>query len=211
MGTYNYMLSTKTRKLAVLGEDRSIDVNMTIWGYKDGWGMPHASPNLMRKLGRCETLWAQRAMPQYVMSDGVTDAFDRLDREQWPVYSFEGCDQPHFSEDYLPNYGLFVGYVRTHGKRLALEPWHNMVIPLLKPTWDGTRAIIQEINRKLNAEGSPVRGKVHTSTHRKSKGMTREFFVISAKTPNDLMLAKLAVSDLIAQIKAPDEDVAQAA
>lgn len=204
MGTYNYMLSTKTRKLAVIGEDRSIDVNLIIWGYKDGWGMPNSSPTTMRKLSRCETTWSGRNMPQYVMSEHAPEGA-AAGRDNWPVHSFAGCKEPWFSENYVSNYGMFVGYVRAEGKRLKLERWHNMVIPLASPTDDASRATVDEIKRKLFHSGLFSPNNIYTSTHYKSEGRYRECLVISTKTLNDMTMVKMAVSGLIAQVAAPEE------
>lgn len=112
MGTYNYVLTTKSRDFVIDGQKQP--VHLSKFAYKDSSrGMPR---HVSATVGRLENLWGN-ASPKYVVQG---DDF----LEDYPVFTGWAKGAICVGDGYTESLPL-IGFVRGSGRSRYIEQWHG--------------------------------------------------------------------------------------
>lgn len=200
MGQYNYLLTTKTRKLTDQ-HGRKVDAHLYRFSDKESSYRGSRGERLLQaRIQRSTQIWDCRDWPEFVISDPEQDVID-YDNSDWPVY--EACKTAYFGEEHLSKYAIFAGYVRGKGgknARLQFERWCRFTVRVNNLRIEKQ---MHEMRMRLHHSGFVESKNVHIGVNILDYG--NPMLVVSAKTENDLVKAKVVLADMIADVREDKE------
>jgi hypothetical protein len=167
MGTYQYLLTTKSRKIKTTTGDKievfllKFDGKVSIWR--------NTPPHELATLARMENAWARRGTPSYIVHEGYADL---KDGETQPVYTdISETFSPSFHEAAFDKLRI-AGMIRMVGGKPIFEPWVSYEI-------------------KMNFTGDT---KEHEMRERLCELASGDFSIVRNLTRNSIMVCAPCVS-----------------